>query len=65
MHREYVTKEHDPNKIAKEYYKFITNILNGNEQILSNVSGKLVELGINWGDEDIIKNISKLINDLL
>jgi glycosyltransferase involved in cell wall biosynthesis len=63
--QEYIIKEHDPDKIAKEYYKFITNILNGNEQIMSNVSGKLVELGINWDDEDIIKNISRLIKDLL
>ncbi len=63
--REYVTKEHDPNKIAEEYYKFIRNILNGNEHIVDNVSGRLVELGINEGDEDIIKNVSKLINDLL
>jgi glycosyltransferase involved in cell wall biosynthesis len=63
--REYVTKEHDPNKIAEEYYKFIRNILNGNEHIVDNVSGRLVELGINEGDEDIIKNVSKVINDLL
>jgi glycosyltransferase involved in cell wall biosynthesis len=62
---EYVTKEHDPDKVAKDYYKFINNILKGNEHIINNVSGRLAEFGVKEDDEDIIRNISKLIIDLI
>jgi glycosyltransferase involved in cell wall biosynthesis len=63
--QEYVTKEHDPDKIAKEYYKFMKSILNGNEYIVNSVSGRLAEFGVTEADEDIIKNISKLIIELI
>jgi glycosyltransferase involved in cell wall biosynthesis len=62
--KSYVIKEHDPEKIAREYYMFIRNILNGNEIIIEDVSEKLIELGIRDNDEDIIRKVSERVHEL-
>ena len=62
--KSYVIKEHNPEKIAREYYMFIRNILNGNEIIIEDVSEKLIELGIRDNDEDIIRKVSEQVHEL-
>ena len=57
--------EHNPDTIAKEYYKFIKSILNGNEVIINKIAQELKNFGINESDHEIIKEISERSCDLL
>lgn len=61
----YVIKEHDPDKISNEYYKFINNILNCKELIVHDVSEKLIDLGIEETDDEIIRSVCRQVYELL
>ena len=63
--QKYVSIEHNPDTIAKEYYKFIKSILNGNEVIINKIAQELKNFGINESDHEIIKEISERSCDLL
>jgi glycosyltransferase involved in cell wall biosynthesis len=63
--QKYVLKEHDPRKVAQDYYNYINRILNCDEYIFASLSSKLFALGINEEDTDIIKHISVSIKSLL
>jgi len=62
--RDYVIKEHNPDKIAHDYYSFIKNILDCNEYIMNTLSGRLYEMGINENDNLLIKYPLNKIIDL-
>jgi glycosyltransferase involved in cell wall biosynthesis len=62
--REYVIKEHNPDKIAQDYYSFIKNILDCNEYIMNTLSGRLYEMGINENDKILIQYPFNKIIDL-
>lgn len=57
----YVLREHNPENIAKEYYVFIKNILNGDEIILNKLSEELTNLGVKEGDDEIIRYVSEKV----
>lgn len=63
--KEYVMNEHDPQKIAREYYAFIKNILDGREYTLNKVSKELVDMGVNDEDREIISHLSTRISNLI
>ncbi len=63
--QKYVLKEHNPEKVAKEYYVFIKNILNGNEFVLNKISEELSKMGVEEGDDEIIRYVSEKAHDLL
>lgn len=63
--REYVIKEHNPEKIAREYYKFIKGIVEGDEYIIKEISDGLFDLGVEEGDEEIIKEVAVSLLDIL
>lgn len=63
--KEYVLKGHDPEKIAKEYYMYIKNILNGNELILNTVSRELTNFGLEDYDTEIIEYVSERITNII
>jgi glycosyltransferase involved in cell wall biosynthesis len=63
--REYVQKEHDPKKIARELYIFIKNVLDGREYILNKVSKELAYMGVKEEDTEIISHLSKRISSII
>ncbi|MDF0594334.1 glycosyltransferase family 4 protein [Methanotrichaceae archaeon M04Ac] len=63
--REYVQEEHDPQKIAREFYIFIKNVLDGREYILNKVSKELADMGVKEEDTEIISHLSKRISNII
>jgi len=61
--KEYVMKEHDPQKIAKELYIFIKNVLECKELIINKVSKELSDIGVTEDDYELIEFI--LRNNIL
>jgi len=53
--RDYVTREHDPQKIAHEYSNFMEGILNDREFIIIELAGRLNDLQVDGNDDLIIK----------
>jgi glycosyltransferase involved in cell wall biosynthesis len=53
--KEYIIKNHDPEFVAKRYYEFIKNILNGDEIIMNKISRSFIELGLNENDDELMK----------
>lgn len=65
--REYVIKEHDPQKIAKEYHDLIHEVIGDSDQdgsILKSVAYSMADMGITENDEIIIKEISENLKEL-
>lgn len=64
--REYILKECDPEKIAKEYCSFISNI-KGKRQytlVIKEISYDMADVGIKETDDTIIKDIAVILKDL-
>ena len=65
--REYVIKEHNPKKIAKEYHDLIHEVIDDTDQdgsILKSVAYSMADMGITENDEIIIKEISENLKEL-
>lgn len=65
--REYVIKEHNPQKIAKEYHDLIHEVIDDTDQdgsILKSVAYSMADMGITENDEIIIKEISENLKEL-
>jgi glycosyltransferase involved in cell wall biosynthesis len=63
--RDYVSKEHEPNRVAYDYYSFMKNIFEGNEYVINMISGRLDDLNIDEDDVLIIQHIVEKIKDIL
>jgi len=61
----YILEEHNPEKIAREQYKFISSILDGSEFVLKSISEELANLGIVECDTELILGISKKVHDIV
>ena len=65
--REYVIKEHDPQKIAKQYHEVIHEVISDADQggsILKSVAYSMADIGITENDRIIIKEISENLKEL-
>jgi hypothetical protein len=49
--RDYVSKVHDPDKVARDYCSFVNGVLGGDELAISELASRLEEMDI---DEDEI-----------
>jgi len=63
--KEYVVTEHDPQKIARDFYIFIQKILDGGEYTLNEVSKVLADMGVKDDDTEIIRHVSTQICNLI
>ncbi|MDG6249461.1 glycosyltransferase family 4 protein [Methanocalculus sp.] len=55
---QYVRCEHDPEKVARNYFSFIRSTLNGDEILLHAASCALADLGIEETDSQIISSLA-------
>jgi glycosyltransferase involved in cell wall biosynthesis len=62
--RSYIMRDHNPEKIAQEYYSFMKNILNGNEYIINTISGGLHDLSVQEEDSVLIRSTTDRIKEL-
>jgi glycosyltransferase involved in cell wall biosynthesis len=63
--REYIIKNHSPEKVAKQYYQFIRGILNGDEMIENRISRSFIDLGLSNYEDMLIKYQMRKIKDVL
>jgi glycosyltransferase involved in cell wall biosynthesis len=63
--KEYIKKNHSPENVAKQYYQFIKNILNGDEMIENLISQSFIELGLRNYEDELIKYQMCKIQDIL
>jgi glycosyltransferase involved in cell wall biosynthesis len=60
----HVIREHNPDKIAQDYYSFMKNVLNDNEYILNIVSEKLYDLSVDEEDTPVFGYTVKSVKEL-
>lgn len=64
--RKYVEKEHNPEKIAFEFYDFMSKIKNdSNKKFIKNLTYQLERIGIHHEDESYLNEFSKKLHDIL
>jgi len=64
--KKYVKEEHDPEKIASEFYEFLSHIENVEQsKYIDDLSMKLHEIGFHESDHLYIDNLTKSIHDIL
>lgn len=64
--REYILKECDPEKIAKEYYEFINNIIGRKRytSVIKEISNDIADIGIKETDDLIIRDMAIVLKEL-
>lgn len=63
--REFVLKEHNPEKIAHEYYKFICEVVERHEpSLIKEISYDMADIGINENDTSTIKEVAITLEEL-
>ncbi len=64
--REYILKECDPDKVAREYYNFINNIKERRQYalLIKEISYDMANIGIKETDDLIIRDIATILKDL-
>ncbi|HEY9204692.1 MAG TPA: glycosyltransferase family 4 protein [Candidatus Methanoperedens sp.] len=63
--REYVLKEHNPEKIAQEYYNFICDAATGDKAFaIKEISDDMADIGISENDTQVIKEIAIVLKEL-
>lgn len=61
----WVEREHNPEKVADEFYRYIKSVVGGDEIVMTRVSEALLNLGLNEQDDDLLRHISTTIRDVL
>lgn len=63
--RKYILKECHPEKIAKEYYRFISEVAGGHGiSIIKEISNDMSDIGINENDNSMIKEVAVMLKEL-
>ncbi len=61
----WVERDHSPEKIAEEFYRYIKSVVDGDEIVMTRVSEALLNLGLDEQDDDLLRHISTTIRDVL
>jgi len=61
----WVECEHNPERIAEEFYRYIASVVSGNEMAITRVSEAMLGLGIDEHDDDLLKHVSTSIQSFL
>lgn len=61
----WVEREHSPEKIAEEFYRYIRSVVDGDELAMTRVSEALLNLGIDEQDNDLLRHVSEVIRGIL
>lgn len=61
----WVERDHSPEKIAEEFYRYIKSVVDGDEIVMTRVSEALLNLGIDEQDDDLLRHVSTTIGDVL
>lgn len=63
--KKYVKTEHDPERIAKEYYRLMERVLDGSEFIIHSISQSLSDVSEEIPNDWILRVISESISDFI
>ncbi|MDI6720679.1 MAG: glycosyltransferase family 4 protein [Methanomicrobiales archaeon] len=61
----WVEREHNPDRIAKEFYRYIKSVVDGDEIVMTQISEALLDLGVDEQDDNLLGHVSKTIRDVL
>lgn len=61
----WVERDHSPERIAEEFYRYIKSVVDGDEIVMTRVSEALLHLGVDEQDDDLLRHISTTIRDVL
>jgi len=61
----WVEREHNPERIAKEFYRYIKSVVGGDEITMTRVSEALLILGVDEQDDDLLRHVSASIRGVL
>lgn len=61
----WVESDHNPEKIAEEFYRYIKSVVDGDDIVLTQVSEALLHMGIDEQDDDLLRHISTSIQGML
>ncbi len=63
--RDFVIKEHDPNKISQNYFSFLKNIINCDDCIINTISRVLSDLAINENESFLFESTVGRLTEIL
>ncbi|KUG21236.1 mannosyltransferase a [hydrocarbon metagenome] len=61
----WVERDHNPEKIAREFYRYIKSVVGGDEITMTRVSEALLILGVDEQDDDLLRHVSASIRGVL
>ncbi|MCM2465221.1 glycosyltransferase family 4 protein [Methanoculleus oceani] len=61
----WVEREHNPQRIAEEFYRYIKSVVDGDEIVMTRVSEALLHLGVDEQDDNLLRHVSASIRGIL